>query len=230
MPATTTRSAATIPLGDAETGPQHLTLAASSSNPTLIPNASVGLAGTGASRTAAVSPTANQLGSATITLTVNDGTLPASSTFTVTVNAASPANAWRFQNFATTANTGNAADTADPDKDGLTNLAEYASGLNPNAPTTAPVASVVAGRLALTFSRNTAATDVTLTVRGAEAAGGPWTDFASSVNGAATVALVGGVSVSETGAGANRTLEVRDLYATTDPAHPRRFLRLLISR
>ena len=226
----TSTDALAFTLGDTETAPQHLTLAASSSNTTLIPNANLVLAGTGASRTATVSPAANQLGNATITLTVNDGTLPTSSAFAVTVNAASPSNAWRFQNFATTANTSNAADASDPDKDGLTNLVEYGTGTNPNAPTTAPVASVVAGRLALTFSRNTAATDVTLTVRGAEAAGGPWTDLASSVNGAATVALVGGVSVSETGTGANRTVEVRDLYTTTDPAHPRRFLRLLISR
>lgn len=40
------------------------------------------------------------------------------------------------------------------------------------------------------------------------------------------VALVAGVNVAETGAGPLRTVEVRDLYLITDPAHPRRFLRL----
>ena len=34
------------------------------------------------------------------------------------------------------------------------------------------------------------------------------------------------VGVEETGAAALRTVEVRDLFLTTDPAHPRRFLRL----
>ncbi|MFN0128847.1 MAG: hypothetical protein ACKV19_19420 [Verrucomicrobiales bacterium] len=41
---------------------------------------------------------------------------------------------WRQQNFGTSENTGNAADTADPDGDGVMNLLEYACGMNPNAP------------------------------------------------------------------------------------------------
>jgi autotransporter-associated beta strand protein len=39
---------------------------------------------------------------------------------------------WRLLKFGTVENTGNAADTADQDSDGLTNLAEYALGLNPS--------------------------------------------------------------------------------------------------
>jgi hypothetical protein len=38
---------------------------------------------------------------------------------------------WRLLKFGTVESTGNAADTADPDGDGLANLAEYALGLNP---------------------------------------------------------------------------------------------------
>ncbi|MFN0125683.1 MAG: hypothetical protein ACKV19_03230 [Verrucomicrobiales bacterium] len=41
---------------------------------------------------------------------------------------------WRQQNFGTTENTGNAANTANPDGDGVMNLLEYAYGMNPNAP------------------------------------------------------------------------------------------------
>ena len=51
------------------------------------------------------------------------------------------------------------------------------------------------GKLTLTFTRNTAPTDMTLT---------------------------------ETGTGATRTVEVRDIFLTNDPAHPFRFLRLRV--
>ncbi|WP_395736824.1 beta strand repeat-containing protein [Prosthecobacter sp.] len=40
-------------------------------------------------------------------------------------------DSWRMAYFGTTSSTGNAADEADPDKDGVANLAEYAFGLDP---------------------------------------------------------------------------------------------------
>ena len=64
--------------------------------------------------------------------------------------SATPANtvtaieSWRQTNFGTTANTGNAANTADPDGDGQSNLLEYALGTNPNA---AGALSVTVGRV-----------------------------------------------------------------------------------
>jgi len=59
------------------------------------------------------------------------GGLSASSTVNVTV--LSPLQAWRQQFFGTTANSGTAADTADPDGDGVTNLLEYALGTAPDS-------------------------------------------------------------------------------------------------
>ncbi|MEP4049178.1 MAG: immunoglobulin domain-containing protein [Luteolibacter sp.] len=47
---------------------------------------------------------------------------------------ASPLETWRQTNFQTTENTGDAADDADPDKDGRTNIEEYTAGTDPNAP------------------------------------------------------------------------------------------------
>ena len=117
-----------------------------------------------------------------------------------------------------------AADLANPDADALPNLLEYALGTSPTAQTAAPAATLVAGKLTLTFPRNPSATDITLTVQGADSLAGPWADLASAVGGAATAALIGGVSVTESGT--PPTVEVRDLYQTNDPLHPRRYLRL----
>lgn len=46
----------------------------------------------------------------------------------------SPLEIWREEHFETTENTGDAADDADPDKDGRTNIEEYSAGTDPNDP------------------------------------------------------------------------------------------------
>ena len=84
-------SALAFTVGDVQTAASSLTLSASSSNTTLVPNANIALGGSGANRTVTVTPASGQSGTATITLTVNDGSLSASDTFVLTVNAA-PAN------------------------------------------------------------------------------------------------------------------------------------------
>ena len=61
-------------IGDVETAPAALTLSATSGNATLVPAANIVFGGTGASRTVTVTPALNQFGTATITLTVADGT------------------------------------------------------------------------------------------------------------------------------------------------------------
>ena len=67
-------------------------------------------------------------------------------------------NNWRQTHFGSTANTGNAADGADPDQDGLPNLLEYALNLSPNAASRAPAAVQAAGgNLEYTYTRGTAA-------------------------------------------------------------------------
>ena len=75
-------------IGDTETAFPALNVTASSNNPTLVPNnaANLALGGTTAQRTITVTPVAGQLGTTTITLTVQNGErLTASSTFSVTV-------------------------------------------------------------------------------------------------------------------------------------------------
>lgn len=74
-------------VGDAQTAAASLTVTASSSNPTLVPNANIVLGGSGANRTVTVTPASGQSGTATITLSVSDGTTSTSTTFSVSVTA-----------------------------------------------------------------------------------------------------------------------------------------------
>ena len=60
-------------IGDAETNPNLLTVAAASSNQTLLPDANITLGGSGTSRTISMAPGADQTGTSTVTVTVNDG-------------------------------------------------------------------------------------------------------------------------------------------------------------
>jgi hypothetical protein len=67
---------------------------------------------------------------------------------------------WRFANFGSYASENAAADAADPDHDGLSNLLEYALGLNPNASGTFPANLALNGaNLEYTYSRSIAAKD-----------------------------------------------------------------------
>ena len=77
-------------IGDAET-PNSLVLSAASSNPTLVPNGNMVLGGSGANRTLTVTPALHQSGSATLTVSVSDGQMPASNSFVLTVNAVNDA-------------------------------------------------------------------------------------------------------------------------------------------
>ncbi len=146
-----------------------------------------------------------------------------------------PWQIWQAAQFPSAVNDPNTAGLlVDFERDGLVNLLEYALGGNPTVATPAPLpqVSVLGGKLALTFTRTLANTDITLTVQGADSPAGPWTDLAASVNGTATAVLPGGVgvTVTETGTGATRSVEVRDLYLTSDPLHPKRFLRVEVTK
>ncbi|MBK8038221.1 MAG: choice-of-anchor D domain-containing protein [Verrucomicrobiaceae bacterium] len=62
---------------------------------------------------------------------------------------------WRQTHFGTTTNTGNAADDADPDHDGIQNLAEFAFGLDPNlsSTTSIPQPQLSGGSLSVSFTK-----------------------------------------------------------------------------
>lgn len=74
-------------VGDQETAAGSLTLAKSSNNQTVAPDADIVLGGSGANRTATITPGLNQTGSATITIIVSDGSLTATNAFLFVVGA-----------------------------------------------------------------------------------------------------------------------------------------------
>ena len=80
--------------------------------------------------------------------------------------AATPAARWRQEWFGTIANTGSAADTADPAGDGILNLLKRAFNLNPLlAETTGiPFGTLNGGVFTLTYQQSLAATDLNFLV------------------------------------------------------------------
>src|SRR5439155_21742547 len=90
---TITQGASTGPIdftvGDTETSASSLTVSASSSNLTLVPNGNIVFRGGGSHRTVTITPDPNQSGAASIIVTVSDGSQPASDTLLVNVTPTS---------------------------------------------------------------------------------------------------------------------------------------------
>ncbi len=132
-------------VGDAETPAAGLTVSANSLNPTLVPNANIVLGGSGANRTVAITPAANQSGSASITLTVSDGTNRTSATFGLTVTPVNdPPTLSAIPDTAITANS-STAPLAFTVGDVETPAASLVVSANSSNPTLVPSANIVFG-------------------------------------------------------------------------------------
>ncbi|BCU78382.1 hypothetical protein llg_30970 [Luteolibacter sp. LG18] len=171
----TGETSASLPFSitDDDTPAAALTVAASSSNPSVVAGGNLALGGSGVDRT--VTFTAGGAGTATITLSVSDGTRTSVSTFEVAV--LTPAQVWRWRNFGSPLNTGIAADDADPDQDGVSNLFERAFAGNPYVRESGllPVLGQSAGPAAITYRKAKAAADLVFAVQeSADLAAGNW--------------------------------------------------------
>ncbi len=82
----TTASAIPFIVGDSQTAAAALNVTAVSSNPALVPDASILLGGSGANRSVTLTPEPDLSGATMITLTVSDGDLTATDTFVLTVS------------------------------------------------------------------------------------------------------------------------------------------------
>lgn len=95
-----------------------------------------------------------QPGNYTVTLTVVDlFGAQATTSVAITVLAPTPQAQWRQEQFGTPVNSGQAADAADPDGDGLNNFLEYALGRHPLAPNSLPPMELDLAAGKLRFSR-----------------------------------------------------------------------------
>lgn len=109
-----------------------------------------------------------------LTVTDNSGNT-VRRTIPITVNL--PLSQWRSVYFtaAEQADPAMSGDLADPDRDGLTNLAEYGLGTNPKTPDAGVVvAQLSGGHLAMSFPRAKYAAEVAVTVEAASDPHGPW--------------------------------------------------------
>ncbi len=219
VPLNTVTAAQPLNLGDIETAAAALTITKTSSNPSLIPVINITVNGTGLFRTVLVTPATDQVGTSTLTLEVNDGSTTTSTSFVVTVTG-TPGQTWWQQNFGSVSTTGSAAEGADSDFDGVSNLVEYALGLTPNA-TNVPSANMVMDAeqivgsryLRYTITKNPAATDVTFSVEVTNDMTNPlsWTAAGTTVE-----------------TNTSTTLVVRDNTAIGGVA--KRFMRLRVTR
>jgi hypothetical protein len=148
--------------------------------------------------------------------------------------ALTPVQNWRKLKFGTDSDAGNGADDQDPNHNGIKNLLEYALDGDPLGHTTGTAILPKAERdsnnkLQIRFNRYTDRTDLTLTAQAADSLDGPWADLAVSENGAMFAAKVN-AGAAESGTGTMRSVTVTDFYQMSDPAHPKRFIRLKAER
>lgn len=175
------------------------------------------------------------IGTTTVTITARDAANNVgTAAFHVTVKSLATADSWRFQHFGTIGNSGNAADTAAPDGDGIANLLKYGLAITPGSSGAAflPQANTrtypEGNRLALVFNRDPARNDITMEVQVSETLeAGSWTTVAASINGAP---FTGVGLVSETAAGGGlQAVEVRD-NVNIDSGTPHRYMRVKVTR
>jgi alpha-tubulin suppressor-like RCC1 family protein len=171
----------------------------------------------GGTRTLTITFTPTILGTrgATLHLTSNDADEPA---FMIELAGygTQPISEWREQYFESAENAGDAADDADPDGDGVTNLMEFATGADPTegGVIETPVSPPAAGVVGFTYTRNKlASAEVVWTVEWTDTLGSDW-----SSNG-----------VSETVIADDGTLET---VVATLPGGPdgKRFVHLKVTR
>jgi hypothetical protein len=141
-----------------------------------------------------------------------------------TFTALRPVEGWRLGYFGNVANSGTGANSASPAGDGIPNLVKYALCLDPAQWGGLPQPEIANNRLKLSFQRDPARSDITITVEGtSDLVNAPWVPVATSTAGGA---FSGNGSVSETPLqGGLQQVEVSDSVDTlTDPR--RRFLRI----
>lgn len=135
-------------------------------------------------------------------LTASDGAITTFGDTTATVTVGTPLLTWRQTYFGTTDGTGNSANDADMDGDGLKNILEYALLTSPTAGGGSPfTVATTPGNITLALHRDPARNEATITIEAATTLGGTWTPIARSTAGAPFTSLVPEATIQETGTG-----------------------------
>lgn len=151
-------------------------------------------------------------GSYAVSATVNDPNYQGSAIGTLVIAPSNDWTSWSAQHFTEIEiTTGLAAENADPDADGLKNLAEYALGTNPRMFTPPLVATKDGNGLTLVFTRPANLPDVTYAAESSEGLG-TWSP----------------IQLEALETGDIETVHARDPLTAGDPS--RRFIRLRFQR
>lgn len=127
--------------------------------------------------------------------------------------ALTPIEVWRHTHFGTISNSSIAADTSDDDGDGIANLLEYATSMAPKAHDHLPISCSKPGPdIEFVYTRNTQATDVTMTVEWSDTLGDDWSSAGITTS-----------IISDTGT-------VQQVKALIPAGGARRFVHLKITR
>jgi hypothetical protein len=136
-----------------------------------------------------------------------------------------PSALWRMAFWGSPDAAADASPAADPDRDGLPNLTEYALGGNPLAPSTEILPTATpAHLLGISFRRFPSRSDITLTVSSAASPSGPWSAVARCSAGQPMTSLTADTITTESGPAHARSVSVH-----VSASQPRQFLRLSIS-
>lgn len=180
-------------------------------------------------------------------LTTHGTTMPGGTTLTYSAPPITPQKpssipgklraleAWRRKHFGDRAGIeAFAGDRADPNRNGIINLLEYALGGDPLGPGGMEVLPQLEfdenGRARLRFHRYASHDDLLMIVSAADNPSGPWSPLARSIAGGRFFIQSAGAAAEESGETDKRTVLVTDVFSAGDPTHPQRYLRLEVIR
>lgn len=213
-----------VTIGDGDGGLDSLIVTATSSNQSLLPNASCVLGGTGGDRTLSLTPALDRTGTSNVTVTVSDGVASANRTFAFTVAAVEDTPSITpiaDQSLAEDAATGPLAFTVADAETAANSLVVTAS--SSDTAVVAPAGIVLAGTgsnrtVSVTPLPNMSGT-TTITLSVSDATGAGSTSFlvdVAAVNDVPTVAGLAGVETLEDTASAPGSFTIGDVES--DPA------------
>jgi hypothetical protein len=214
-------------VNDLDTALDDLVVTVSSSNQVLVPDRNLRLEKRGAEHILTVLPEANQNGTVTLSFVVSDGATEVRESFELTVRPDTLWTNWRQLEFGDLWRSDSiSGPVADPDRDGVANVLEYALRGDPGRVDLGilPEGRRVFGGFEFKFWRDLGPSDLQMIVQAAEDLTGIWEDAAISSGGNSFVSLIPELDVSSVATGISEQVVLLDRRPNTS----RRFMRLRV--